>query len=647
MRLVLARIPCLQLAPSVVAAAFLAACNSNPTHTSEAAAEFAMQADPEAAKAEDVAKAEDAAPGAAAAAADAPARALPDVPAPTAAQRTAGVSDLPAEACDPPILMQVGSTIAFVFERPDPMSKPVARMGEGAAVDVVGKARFVRMETGAPMHEGFPGETPPTWVKVRVRSTEGWMPARSLIGVLPLALDSRGLAAERAALVGVDLSKDVRNAWDAIPGTPQLSEANYEAADAVLADAADPHDLRMPGRDAFTHGPDMLKGLPEVRTTVAQLSKVIDGRAGKVRAAATELKMPPYDKNAPGNLKEALKVGIGPKAAAWKMVNALEYLWFNSRFLTPVEERVIGRECLAALIGSRRVLPQDDPSVRYVTWVLGRVAAQSTTPMPAFGLAVAVVRDDASREAEALPGGPVMVTTGLLRALRNEHELATVMGQMVADSESLVGVSAAYSARADRLNAVLQVFELQAAGALEAVVEEYLIEVPEDHTEQAVYDGRDRLLNAASERYVEIMRGTVAELRAANERQREYAARRGAMLVRAAGWTPVDVSAAMAGGTSEDAAGGGGASGGSAPAGGAAADQPARAPRANPGPRWTRFMQELDRDRAAAEEAAKPKPAPKATPAAKPGPAPKAAPASGPRRAPAPPAQKDGARPSR
>jgi hypothetical protein len=179
------------------------------------------------------------------------------------------------------------------------------------------------------------------------------------------------------------------------------------------------------------------------------------------------------------------------------------------------------------------------------------------------------------------------------------------------------------------------------------VVEEYLIEVPEDHTEQAVYDGRDRLLNAASERYVEIMRGTVAELRAANERQREYAARRGAMLVRAAGWTPVDVSAAMAGGTSEDAAGGGTASGGAAPAGGAAANEPARAPRANTGPRWTRFMQELDRDRAAAEEAAKPKPAPKATPAAKPGPAPKAAPASGPRRAPAPPAQKDGARPSR
>jgi hypothetical protein len=109
------------------------------------------------------------------------------------------------------------------------------------------------------------------------------------------------------------------------------------------------------------------------------------------------------------------------------------------------------------------------------------------------------------------------------------------------------------------------------------------------------------------------------------------------MLVRAAGWTPVDVSAAMAGGTSEDAAGGGGA----------AADQPARAPRANIGPRWTRFMQELDRDRAAAEEAAKPKPAPKAKPAAKPRPAPKAAPASGPRRAPATPAQQDGARPSR
>jgi len=122
------------------------------------------------------------------------------------------------------------------------------------------------------------------------------------------------------------------------------------------------------------------------------------------------------------------------------------------------------------------------------------------------------------------------------------------------------------------------------------------------------------------------MRGTVEELRTSNERQREYAARRGAMLVRAAGWTPVDVSAAMAGGTSEAAAGG------AAATGEAAADQPARAPRANTGPRWTRFVQELDRDRAAAEEAAKPKPAPKpapkAKPATKPRPTPKRAPAT-------------------
>jgi hypothetical protein len=142
------------------------------------------------------------------------------------------------------------------------------------------------------------------------------------------------------------------------------------------------------------------------------------------------------------------------------------------------------------------------------------------------------------------------------------------------------------------------------------------------------------------------MRGTVAELRAANERQREYAARRGAMLVRAAGWSPVDVSAAMAVGTSEDAAGTGTASAGAAPEGGAAANEPARAPRANTGPRWTRFMQELDRDRAAAEEAAKPKAAPMAAPmakpAAKPRPAPKAAPKSAPKRAPATPAPPPG-----
>jgi hypothetical protein len=212
-----------------------------------------------------------------------------------------------------------------------------------------------------------------------------------------------------------------------------------------------------------------------------------------------------------------------------------------------------------------------------------------------------------------------LITTGLLRALRNEHELASVMGQLVADSESLVGVAAAYRARADRLNPVLQVFELQAAGALEAVVEEYLIEVPEDHTEQAVYDGRDRLLGTASDRYVEIMRGTVEALRATEPRQREYAARRGAMLVRAAGWTPVNVDAAFAGTVSAEEA------------------APAAAPRANPGSRWTRLQKELDRLGAPAEPPARPragtakstaKPAPKPAAKSTPKPTPKPTPKS-------------------
>lgn len=551
------------LAVAALAAA-LAGCASDPRHTSEAAAAIA----------------EDAAPAAEAASAPA---ATPAGPA------EAHPVDASTASPEHPLAMQVGSTVAFIFERPDAGSAPVAQVREGSAVTVIGTARPVKMEVPAPMHEGFPGTDPPTWAQVTVGKHSGWMPARSLIGPLPLALDSRGLAAERAALVGFELTKAVRDAWDTVPGTPELAEANYAGADRVLEDAARPHDLRTPGRDAFTGGRRM-DALPEARATLSSVSKDVDARAGKVRSAAIALKMPPYDKNAPGNLKEALKVGIGPGAANWKMVNALEYLWFNSRYLTPVEERVIGRECLAMLIGPRETVPQDDPIVHYLTWVLGRVAAQSTTPMPAFGLAVALVRDDTERDAVALPGGPVMLTTGLLRALRNEHQLATLMGRLVADSESLAGIAAAYGAKADRLNAVLQVFELQSAGALEAVVEEYMLEVPEDHTEAAVVEGRDRLLNTASDRYVEIMRATFEGIRTQDPAQRDYAARRGAALVRGAGWTPVNIDAALAGEVSE----------------GASADA---SPRGNPGPRWTRLRKELDRLDAPAAPPAPVKPA--------------------------------------
>jgi hypothetical protein len=567
------------LAVAALAAA-LSGCTSDPRHTSEAAAAIAEDAAP-------IAEAASPAPEAASDPAATPAGQAAAKPATPKVDAHSG--DASTASPEHPLAMQVGSTVAFLFERPDAGSAPVAQVREGSAVKVIGTARPVKMEVPAPMHEGFPGNDPPTWAQVTVGAFSGWMPARSLIGPLPLALDSRGLAAERATLVGFELTKAVRDAWDTVPGTPELAEANYAAADRVLVDAARPHDLRTPGRDAFTGGP-RVDSLPEARATLSSVSKDVDARAGKVRAAAIALKMPPYDKNAPGNLKEALKVGIGPGAANWKMVNALEYLWFNSRFLTPVEERVIGRECMAMLIGPRETVPQDDPIVHYLTWVLGRIAAQSTTPMPAFGLAVALVRDDTEREAIALPGGPVMLTTGLLRALRNEHQLATLMGRLVADSESLSGIAAAYGAKADRLNAVLQVFELQSAGALEAVVEEYMLEVPEDHTEAAVVEGRDRLLNTASDRYVEIMRATFEGIRTQDPAQRDYAARRGAALVRGAGWTPVNIDAALAGEVSE----------------GAAADA---SPRGNPGPRWIRLRKELDRLDAPAAPPAPVKPA--------------------------------------
>jgi metalloendopeptidase OMA1, mitochondrial len=110
--------------------------------------------------------------------------------------------------------------------------------------------------------------------------------------------------------------------------------------------------------------------------------------------------------------------------------------------LSPEEELELGREAYREILAQTDVLPSEHPAVRRVRQVGGRlIAATRIRPL----LREINLRDDGDRfewefqviasdrvNAFCLPGGKVAVFGGLLRFVRNEDELASVMGHEMA-----------------------------------------------------------------------------------------------------------------------------------------------------------------------------------------------------------------------
>jgi len=127
----------------------------------------------------------------------------------------------------------------------------------------------------------------------------------------------------------------------------------------------------------------------------------------------------------------------------------------NLREPTQTEEIEIGNGVTETLLGARPLL--DDPDLqRYVNAVGTWVAQQSARPdLPwHFG-----VNDSDHINAFAAPGGYVIVTKGMMKQLRNEAELAGVLGHEVAH------VTQKHHLKALRKAAVVTLLSASAAAA--------------------------------------------------------------------------------------------------------------------------------------------------------------------------------------
>lgn len=95
--------------------------------------------------------------------------------------------------------------------------------------------------------------------------------------------------------------------------------------------------------------------------------------------------------------------------------------------LSEADEIAIGKEIAASTFGSYRIV-RDESLQRYLNRVGLWVALQSERPALPWRFA-AVAADQIN--AFAVPGGTVLVTTGMLQLLANEAELACVLGHEI------------------------------------------------------------------------------------------------------------------------------------------------------------------------------------------------------------------------
>lgn len=117
----------------------------------------------------------------------------------------------------------------------------------------------------------------------------------------------------------------------------------------------------------------------------------------------------------------------------------------------PVYDFMLGREVAARVLGASTPVSHDSRASLYVNSVCRSLVLASASPYQ-YHPYTCIVLDDAELNAFAAPGGVIFITTGMLRFLRNEDELAAVLGHEVSHVQFRHG---AVSVAQENVNAVL------------------------------------------------------------------------------------------------------------------------------------------------------------------------------------------------
>lgn len=128
----------------------------------------------------------------------------------------------------------------------------------------------------------------------------------------------------------------------------------------------------------------------------------------------------------------------------------------------PVQEFQVGESVAAKVLPAYKMVSMDDPRSAYVRTLANALAGASNNPMPYRGLMV-ILCDSTEVNAFAIPGGYLLVTTGMLDFLKDEDELAAIIGHEIGHLELRHGMRAVGTEKVLKLFSLLK--EVGTSGA--------------------------------------------------------------------------------------------------------------------------------------------------------------------------------------
>ncbi|MDI9404301.1 MAG: M48 family metallopeptidase [Limnohabitans sp.] len=352
-----------------------------------------------------------------------------------------GVLDQPAVDVAP-VALQVGSVNAFVHASADARSKVLGQLKRGDAVRKTRESDFIVPPITSKMDD-LDGKANPktlaTWSYVEcANGVKGWIPTRALVLPEFFATSSeerlRELKMNRAGMSSkgmVEKRKAKLFVGKGFGSEQDLAEPNpAKAKEIVTAAANTPARFDLLATDYFV-APKAV-ATPAVGMKLVEVDAAAAARADKARAEMADLEA---GKAGPGVGDALSLLGVqDDNAIAAAKVGEVIAILMKPRSPTPVEESGLGELAVSVVIGKTPVLPDNSPISAYVQNVGLRVASRCSNPYPATGYRFVVV-DYPQANAIATPGGVIMISTGMLKFLKSEDELASVLAHEVAHVE--------------------------------------------------------------------------------------------------------------------------------------------------------------------------------------------------------------------
>lgn len=333
--------------------------------------------------------------------------------------------------------------------KPDALSKAVKELKYKDAAKIKGVSRVAVPFDGD--KDKFPDTLMPNWVKVEAGGETGYLPVSSLASEWLIENQNpdeivssdgkmtakRGFSesengAELAAMRGFSESEngDLVAMRGAAGEGKAAQSADPAAVAQMLASRKQPTDAAVA---AFVANGKLKDG--DVRKTT-ELAVEEEGFFGGFMKSTR--------KASAGGLGFAAKLTkavagddklLGAAASAGKLTSGMIYSEIG-----PVQEYQLGLAIAARILPLYPLVSAKDKAAQYVAELGATLAAASNDPMPYNGYSFMLVRSD-EVNAFAVPGGFVFITTGMLKFLKNEDELAAILGHEMGHMELRHGMS--------------------------------------------------------------------------------------------------------------------------------------------------------------------------------------------------------------